>query len=538
MLMKSISPFQVAFIAFLSISSSWAIEVKNAEEPKDKRETSVGYGSSGLSPHSFGSQIGHEGASAISVGAGYSVGGAKPYSFAGHASSAPLQLSAEGLQSSGHATIKLPPLTLQSNHGLAAGDLSQLMSQISHSINSGAINLQPSGGQELYAAQGEHGGQELSLPQYTFGVPQLQQYSVAEQPSVPAYAAGSKGLGSYGSSGPVLFTPSEAQGNSAALNYAPSTAHSLGDASSAGISLGSAPSSGHSFSGANFGHPSGQSLGALSLGGHSLGGHSLGGQAAGGHSLGGLSLGGHSFGGHSLGGSSLGGHSLGGHSLGAPSLGGHSSGGLYGGAFKSLGGSYTVPSKSSFKPSTFIGASVQGDSSHGLSSLSGSHGAPSFSGLSSGSHGLSLGSGGHGFGGSSTKYIGASYAPSKTEGFGSLESVANFASNGHLPSSHGSYSGPSTYGHATAAHAASSASPQYYIPSSKYSSSFGKGSSAYRAPVSSHGSLSSYSSGPKHGFGSRSSSRYASPSEDVHGSYSENSYNTIKYSEELKPRVH
>ncbi|XP_013193898.2 hornerin-like [Amyelois transitella] len=531
----------VALIAILSISSSWAKELNKAEDPKDKREAAIGYGSQGISAHSYQAPIGHEGGNSISVGAGYSVGGTKPsYSFGGHSAS-PLQFAPEGLQSSGHATIKLPPITLQPSHGLAAGDLSQLMSQLSHSINSGALNLQ-AGGFDSYALaaapQAEHGAQELSLPQYTFGAPKLQQYTFQEQPQVaspPSYAAGTKGLGSYGSTGPVLFTPSDSQANVALQSHAPSSGHSF-EALGPAYAIGAAPSSGHSYGGAAVGHSFGE--GALS--GHSFGGaglslgqpgHSLGGS---GHSLGGS---GHTVGaGYTLGGSS---HSLGGLSLG-------SSGNSYGGSYKTL-----LPSKGSFKPSAFLGSSIQGDSSHGLSSLSSSHGAPSFGSFSSGGHsGLSLASlshgssfgghapsfGGHGssFGGSSTKYL-AAFAPSKSEGYGNTESVSNFASSGHLSSPGSSFSSPSSYGHSNNVHSASSSSPQYYVPSSKYSSSsFGEGRSSYKSP-SSHGSLSSFSSGPKHSYGRVN--RY-SPPKDIEGSYSENTYNTIKYSEELKPRTH
>ncbi|XP_053608792.1 loricrin-like [Plodia interpunctella] len=549
--------FTVAFIAILSISSTWAIEVNKVEDLKDKREAPVGYASQGIPTHSYQSPIGHDGANSISVGAGYSVGGAKPsYSFGGH-SAAPLQFASEGLQPSGHATIKLPPITLQPSHGLAAGDLSQLMNQISQSINSGALNLQSAGGGESYgyaqAAPQEHGAQELSLPQYTFGAPKLQQYTFPDQPQVaspPSYAAGTKGLGSYGSTGPVLFTPSDSQNNAASLqNYAPSSGQSL-EGLGAALSLGAAPSSGHNYGGALIpAHSLGE--GAISLGGS---GHNFGGavQSLGG---GGLSLGGS---GHSLGGSglSLGRHSVGasyslggsGHSLGGLSLG--SSGNSYGGSYKNL-----LPSKGSFKPSAYIGSSIQGDASHGLSSFSGSHGAPSFGSYSSGghgglslaslSHGSSLGGhgsslgghgaslGGHGnaFGGSSGKYL-ASFAPSKSEGFGNLESVASFGSSGHSSSPGNSYYSPSSYSHSNNAHSASSSSPKYYVPS-KYSSSFGEGSSSYKSP-SGHGAYSSFSSGPKYSYGRQN--RYPHV-KDIEGSYSENSYNTIKYSEELKPRA-
>ncbi|KAM3961990.1 uncharacterized protein ACR2FA_003881 [Aphomia sociella] len=497
----------VAFIAFLGISMSWAINVKKIEEPKDKREAPLGYAGAGLSSHTYQApSIGHEGASAISVGAGYSVGGAKPsFSFGGgHGASAAYQLPSEGLQSSGHATLKLAPITLQPSHGLAAGDLSQLMSQLSHSLNAGGYSLQPASGLEGYAGlqQADNGGHELSIPQYSYGSPNLQQYTLSEQSvaSVPSYAAGTKGLGSYGSTGPVLFTPSEAHASSAALSYPGlSGGHSFGDASGSGLSFGAAPNAGHSF-GSSSGHSYGE--GSVSLGGS-------------GHSLGGLSLGG--------------------------------SGNSYGGLYKSLGASYAAPSKTAFKPSAYLG-SVQGDSSHGLSSLAGSHDLSSFGGSSGGSHGLSLSSGGHGgsfgggfggFGSGSSKFIAPSYAPTKSEGFGSLES--SFSSGGHLASPPATTYGVPSASFALSsnnAHAASSSKPQFYLPSSKYHS-FGQGSSSYKAPLSSHSALGSFSSGPKYSFGGHghSNARYSSP-KDAHGSFSENSYNTIKYSEELKPRGH
>ncbi|XP_026762612.2 hornerin-like [Galleria mellonella] len=500
--------FTIAFIAFLCTSMSWAINAKKVEEPKDKREAPLGYAGGGLSAHNYQApSYGHEGASAISVGAGYSVGGAKPsFSFGGHGASAAFQLPSEGLQSSGHATLKLPPITLQPSHGLAASDLSQLMSQLSHSLNSGTYNLQPAAGAEAYAGfqQIDNGGHEASLPQYAYASPSIQQYSVSEQQvsSVPSYAAGTKGLGSYGSTGPVLFTPSEAHASSAALSYpAVSSGHSFGDISSAGLSFGGVPSSGYTFGGA-----SGQSYGEGSVP--------------------------HGGSGHSLAGFSFGG-----------------SGNSYSGPYKSLSAGYTVPSKTSFKPSAFVGSSIQGDSSHGLSSLAGSHGTPSFASLSGSGHGLSLSSGGHGasfggsfggFGSGSSKFIAPSYAPTKSAGFGSLESIASYSSGGHSASPSGTtYGAPSnSFAHSNNAHAASSSKPQYYVPSSKYHS-FGEGSSSYKAPISSHSSLSSYSSGPKYNFGRHGHSklRYGSPA-DAQGSYSENTYNTIKYSEELKPRVH
>lgn len=540
----------MGFIALLSISTSLAVKVKNIQDPKDKRETAADYLSRGHSSHGFQApSFGHGDANAISVGAGYSIGGKPNFGYAAQESGAPLQLSSEGLPSSGHATIQLAPITLQPSHGsYASGDLSELMSQLSQGLSSGAFSLSP------YQAEGQsgHGGQELSFPQYSYGTPQLQQYSVQEQggQSVPSYAAGTKGLGSYGSTGPVLFSP-ESHSAQQALSYgSPSGQQAL--------SYGS-PSAGHSFSDSNALNlgGSGQSFAGLTFGdsGHSLGGsgYSQGGsghsQGGSGHSLGGSgqSLGGHgqyfvasghplAGSGHPLAGLSFGksgyssggaGHSLGGsgHSLGGS---GHS----FGGSLKSLGGGYVVPSKS-FKPSTFLGA--HSDSPHGLSALSVSHGAPSFgsqslSGLSGGHGGSFAGSLG-GFGGGSAKFYAPSHLPPKSEGYGShLESVASFSSGGH--SSPSGYSVSSSDSHSASAH-----SPQYYVSSSKYpsSASFGEGSSSFKAPG--HSTLSSFSSGPKHSFGGHSSTRYGSP-KDLHGAHSETSYNTIKYSEELKPRVH
>ncbi|XP_072934142.1 uncharacterized protein [Epargyreus clarus] len=475
----------IVFVIALSVSTTWAIKTKS-EEPKDKRETLGGYPSSGHSSHSYQApSLGHEGASAISVGAGYSIGGAKPSFTYGepvsqHGSGAAYQISSEGLPASGHATLQLAPITLQASQGhggLVSNDLSQLMSQLSHGLNSGAISL-PSGQEAIYqfggqAAHGQ-GGQELSFPQFTYGAPKLQQYTLAEQShvSVPAYAAGTKGLGSYSSTGPVLFTPSETQG-SAPLSY------------------------GGQSSGQSYIQPT------LPLGDSGLAGLSLGGS-------------GHSF----------------------------------GGSLKHIGGSYLPPSKASFKPSTFLGSSVQSEG-HGLSGISGSYGAPSFSSYqpSSGSHGLSLGSsqgysgsfGGSlaGFGSGSSKFIAPSYLPPKSsEGsFGSLESLAAFSSGGHLPSPPGTTYGVPTGSYSAGnAHTASS-SPQYYVTKHSSPSSFGHGSSSFKGPISSHGSLNSFSSGPKYSFGGHSSSRYGPP-KDASGAYSENSYNTIKYSEELKPHHH
>ncbi|CAH0686334.1 unnamed protein product [Spodoptera exigua] len=510
--------FTIVFTTLLCISTSWAVLAKKVEDHQDKREAPVGYGSSGLSGHSYHApSLGQGDASAISVGAGYSIGGAKPsYSFGGQGSSGALQYSAEGLSQlspSSHGNIQLPPITLQPSHGaaFASGDLSQLMSQLSHSLNAGGISLQPSTtvaefhqGADGQTAQALQGAQEYSFPQFSYGAPkqqQQQQYVLSEQlqqqlSSAPSYSAGTKGLGSY-STGPVLFTPSESQSNNApAPSYgAPSSGHSLGDA------------------------------GSLSLGGGS-------------HSLGALGLGGssHGFGGssHGFGGSSHG-LSLGGAGL---SLGG--SGHSFGGQYKHLNG-FAGPSKSSFKPSAYLGSSVQGDSvlglssqglsshgfsGHGLSGISGSYGAPSFGSYRGASHGsLSLGSGGHSFGGSQ--------GFAKGEG---LESASAFSS-GHVAPPGTTYGFPTSSYSSNNAHAASSNKP-YYVSAKHHqhsAPSFGEGSSSYRSPVSSHSALSSYSSGPKYSFSS-SSSHYAP--KDAYGAASETSYNTIKYSEELKPRAH
>lgn len=503
---------QIVFTTLLCISTSWAVLAKKVED-KDKREAPVGYGSPGLSAHSYQPQssLGQGDASAISVGAGYSIGGAKPsYSFGGQGSSGALQYSAEGLSQlspNSHGSIQLAPITLQPSHGgaFATGDLSQIMSQLSHSLGAGGISLQPSNTvAEFHQAQGalaqaNQGGQEYSFPQFSYGAPkQQQQFVVSEQlqqqlSSAPSYSAGTKGLGSY-STGPVLFTPTESQSIAPAQSYG-------------------SPSAGHSFDASS-----------LSLGG---GAHSLAGLGLGS----GLSLGGagHSFSGagHSFGGA--------GHSLG--------------GAYKQLS-SYPGPNKSSFKPSAYLGSSIKGESGqsglssqgissqglfsqglsgHGLSGLSGSYGSPSFGSYHGANHGgLSLNSGGHGasfggsqgFGSGSSKFIGPVYQSVKGEG---LEGASTYG----FPSS--SYSNN--------AHAASSNKPYYVAKHHHHSapSSFGEGSSSYRSPASSHSSLSSYSSGPKHSFGT-SSSHY-SP-KDAYGAASETSYNTIKYSEELKPRAH
>ncbi|CAH2090269.1 unnamed protein product [Euphydryas editha] len=465
--------FTVVFITLLTISSTWGIKAR-IEEPKDKREAAFSY----LQPHG-GSSYAYNApatynapsanqleASAVSIGAGYSIGGAKPsYSFGDQGSGATYQLQQEGQPGSGHATIQLTPITLQPGQGgLVSNDLSQLMSQLSHGINSGAITIPSSGALYQFAGQGGHAGQEY-VPQFNYGSPKFQQYSFGEQiqGAVPSYALGTKGLGTYGSTGPVLFSP-ESSANQAALSY-------------------SAPASGHSYEGT-----------AVPLGdsGHSLSGFSFGGS---------------------------------GQALGS---------------FKGISG-YATPGKSSFKPSTFLGASVQSDSG-----LTGSHGLPSFSDYqsSAGGHGASfLGSAGNGlnfgslsaYGGSSSKILSPSYFPSKSEGIGSLESIASaFSTSGQIASPPGTtYGSPSTSYLTSNAHSASAPRPAYYVTSHKHSSpSFGSGSSSFRGPVSGH---SSFSAGPKYSFGGHGSSRYASP-KDTQGAYSESSYNTIKYSEELKPR--
>lgn len=492
-------------------------------EDKDKREAPVSYGAPGLSALSYQSpsSLGQGDASAISVGAGYSIGGAKPsYNFAGLGSGGALQYSAEGLSQlspNSHGSIQLAPITLQPSHGgaFASSDLSQLMSQLSHSLGGAGVSLQPSTtvaefhqGQGAEGAQLAQGGQEYSFPQFSYGAPkqQQQQFVLSEQlqqqlSSAPAYSSGTKGLGSY-STGPVLFSPSESQSNAPAQSYG-------------------SPSAGQqSFD-----------VGSLSLGG---GGHSLNGLGLGS----GLTLGGA---GHSFGGA--------GHSLG--------------GTYKQLN-SYAGPGKGSFKPSAYLGSSIQGDSGHGqssqgfsnhglsgqglsghgLSGSSGSFGGPSFGSYRSASHGaLSLNTGGHaasfgpsqgGFGGGSSKFIAPVYQSAKGEG---LEGASAFSS-GHVAPPGTTYGFPSSSFSSNNVHAASSNKP-YYV-STKHlhhssPSSFGEGSLSYRSPASSHSSLSSYSSGPKHSFGS-SSSQY-SP-KDVYGAASETTYNTIKYSEELKPRAH
>ncbi|XP_023950724.1 pro-resilin [Bicyclus anynana] len=456
------------FIGLLTISTTWGIKSK-LEEPKDKREASGTYLPPSSHNYQSPSSSGQEEANTISIGAGYSVGAApKPtYSFGGQSAGvgASYQLQPE----SGHGNIQLSPIGLQSS-GLVSNDLSQLMSQISQGLNSGAISI-PSGSQgSLYqfAGQGSHGGQEISVPQFTYGSPQVQQYAIADQGQggVPAYALGTKGLGTYGSTGPVLFSP-ETGISQGALSYA-------------------APSFGQSYQAA-----------ALPLGdsGHSLPGFSFGG-----------------------------------------------SGQSLGGSLKGFSGNYATPAgKSSFKPSAFLGASVHGDSGAGLASLSGSYGSPSFANYqpAGGQGASSIGSGGHGASfGSLSSFSGSpskTYLPSKFEGVGSLESIASaFSASGQIAPPGTTYGKPSG-AYSSNVHAASAPSPAYYVSSGKHSSpSFGLGSSSYRSPASGHSSLNSFSSGPKYSFGGPSS-RYL-PAKDAQGSYSEPTYNTIKYSEELKPR--
>ncbi|CAB3255562.1 unnamed protein product [Arctia plantaginis] len=510
--------FTIVFTTLLCVSTSYGVLAKTVEDPKDKREASASYGSPAYSSQSFQAPAAYsqEDASAISVGAGYSIGGGKPtYSFAGQGSSANLQIPSEGLSPNGHATIQLAPITLQPGHGgFASGDLSQLMNQLTHSLNTGAISFQPSNTvaefhQGSEGVQGLAQGQQLSLPQFSYGAPK---YEISQQfSSAPSYSSGAKSLNPFTSTGPVLFNPSDLQsGTSAApsLTYgAAASGHSLGDAGS--LSLGG----------------SGQSFGGSS---HSLGGSglSLGGS---GHALGGS--------GYSLGGS---GHSFG-NSLAGLNLGGV--GPSYAGSYKQLSGGYTAPSKTSFKPSTFLGSSVQSESGsgHGISSLSGSYGAPSFGSFRGGNHGgLTLSSAGHGasfggsqgFGSGSSKFIAPSYQSYKSEG---LEG-ANALSSGHFSSPPGTTYGIPSSSFSNNLHSASSNKP-YYVSTKHYRggpSSFGHGSSAHRSPLSSHSSISSFSSGPKYSYGG-SSSQYEPT--DAHGSASETSYNTIKYSEQLKPIV-
>lgn len=483
---------------------------KKGDESKDKREAGGGYASSGHSTHTLQIQPSHEDSNTVSIGAGYSIGGKPSLSYEGH-QGAQYQFASPQPQ---HQTIQLAPITLQPAHGGfgSASDLSQLMSQLTHGLQTGAISLQQAEPSQHYGA-----AQEVAIPQYTYGEQKLQQYSVSEptHTSPPSYAAGSKGLGSY-STGPVLFNPSDPHNQQAAFNYV-QAGHSFSDSAS-------------SFPGLSFGHGAGHSL---SSAGYGSGGH--------GHSLSGSGLVlGHSFGG-GAGHGHFGGASFG-KSIGAPYI-------------KSLG-SYGAPSKSSFKPSAFLGASA-GDASHGLSSIAGSFsGAPSFG--HPGSHGALAISTGHApsFGGSlgglggSSKYTFGPKAESYA-GSGSFDSSAAFAAAGghttspgvsYLPSGTFTLSSGSGHSGSHAPQASQAASiPQYYISQSKIpSSSFGESSSAYRAPAKSHSSFSlgpKYSSHGNHGQSYSSSSSHFAP-KDIQGSYSENSYNTIKYSEELKPRSH
>ncbi|VVD05054.1 unnamed protein product [Leptidea sinapis] len=487
--------FTVIFITILSISRTWAIKTKIVD-PKDKREAGASYPSSGHSSHSFQAPaLGHGDASAISIGAGYSIGGAKPsYNYIPQESGAAYQ--SEGLPASGHASIQLQPYQLQQSHGgLVSNDLSQLMSQISEGLNSGALTLQSPGEGGVYQFEGQngYGNQEYAIPQSAYGSPKLQEYAISDQgqgfPAAytkgqysfgeqgqgqsPAYAVGTKGLSSY-ATGPVLFAPSSSQPSQPALNYG-------------------SPNSGHAVSeGVSY---------SLGDSGHALPSYTLGNS-------------GHSF----------------------------------GGSLKQYSGQYAAPGKSSFKPSAYLGSTVQNEG-HGLSGFSGQYAAPSFGSYQSG--GFSLGPAGHGasfgnafpgFSGVSTKHISPSYLPAKSEGVGSLESIASaFSASGQLGQLHSgaSFGSPSSSYVGSNHQAASAASPQYYVSSSKHApgGGFGSGSVSYKSPVSGHSSLNSYSLGPKYSFGGHSSSRYSSP-KDSHGAYSETSYNTIKYSEELKPRVH
>ncbi|KAJ0176188.1 hypothetical protein K1T71_008362 [Dendrolimus kikuchii] len=517
--------FTVVFIALLSISTSWAIQAKQVEESKDKREAPVGYASFGQPSGGYPAQsFGHGDASTISVGAGYSIGGAKPsYSFGGQGSNGALQLSSEHLASGGQPSIQLAPITLQPNHGsISSNDLSQLMSQLSHGINANGLTFTPANNiAEFHSTQvgGGHGGQELSLPQYSFGSPKFQQYSFSTPAAAPAsaYASGPKDIGSYGATGPVLFTP-ESQGGSAPSAYAvPSSGHSFGGNS--GISLGN---SGYGLAGISLG----------SLGGHSGGasGHSLGG--ASGYSLGGTS-------GHSLGGAS--GNSLGGGSGYTLSGAGHS----FGGSLKGLSGSYAIPSKNSFKPSAYLGSSGQGDSSHGLSGLSEQYSSPSFGAISGGNQGLlAIGSGDHGanyagsfsgFNNGATYKLAPSFESVKGENLAApLDAVGSFSSGNFASPPGTTYGFPASSYTPSISHAGSSSRPHFVSSPKHSSSSFGEGSSSYRGPSSVH---SSFSSSPKLSYGGHSGSRYSLP-RDSHGAHSETAYNTIKYSEELKPRGH
>lgn len=506
--------FQIAIISFCVVSV-WAQKTSEAGEPKDKREAPTGY-QTGHASHTLQIEpsVGHGDGNTISIGAGYSVGGAKPnYAFESHGGSPSFQLASHGGYGGHHGgpsegqTIRLPPITLQPQDGnLLSGDLTQLMNQIQHSLSTGAIQLQPS---TAYHGGGGGGGQQqLRYPQFSFVSPKPQQYNFAEAHSnIPSYAAGTKGLGSFGSTGPVLFNPNENHPSQTVnLQSTPNAGHSFGETSLSGLSLGQ-----------------GHQLGAYSLDGHPQG-HTPTAQQLGGISFGSL---GHSFGGN----------------------------------FKQFAHNYPQ-SKPSFKPSTLLGVSG-GDSHHGSSGLAPKyHGTPVFSHSLPAGHGhapfnaaphagYSLGqhnAGGAGFGTSfpgfnlgSAKYVTQAYAPAKSEGFGSsLESLNAFTNNGHLASHGGVSSSP--HGASTAAAHASSASPQYFLAPAKHShtSSFGDGSVSYKAPssLSGHSHLSSLSS-PKY-FSSHQSGtpslRYL-PQKDSHGAYSDSTYNTIKYSEEFKPRA-
>ncbi|XP_012547459.3 nuclear pore complex protein Nup214 [Bombyx mori] len=509
--------FTVAFITLLSLSAPWSILAKRADDVKDKREapasyvhglSSSSYASSGQSPSSYTSsgqspssytssgqspsnyassghssasyqpsyQIStqnyqpatnsHGDASSINVGAGYSIGGIKPsFSYDGQGS-AGLQYASQEYPANGHATIQLAPITLQPTHGaggLVSGDISQIMNQLSHSLNSGALSLQPSNSVAEFHIGGEGGqGQELSQPQYTYG--KLQQYNlVGSLGGSPAhYASGVKGLSSYGSTGPVLFHPSESQSSqSSALTYsAPSSGHSADEGSSASSSSG-------------------------------------------GHSLAGLSFG--------------------------------SSGHPFGASLKSYGGNNLGASKTPFTPSVFLGSSVQGDSSHGLSAGPVAYSTPSFAGFPGGNAAFTFGPAANGpsypgsfggFGADSSKFLAPAFGSIKSEGLGhSLDGLASFGSAGQFASPPGTtYGFPTASYPAVASHSASAARPYYVSTPTKHSH---KGSGS---------SLSSPHSGSKHSYAGHSGSRY-SP-KDTHGAHSETSYNTIKYSEELKPRVH
>lgn len=471
------------FVTLLSISFNWTVLAKRVDETKGKREAPISYTSAGHPAQNYQSSqlyepsqsyqaVGNHGdASAINIGAGYSIGGAKPsYSFGGHASDVSLQASSGGLPSSGHATIQLPPITLQPNHGgYVSNDISQIMSQLSQSINSGALSLQPSNNVAEFHTGGEgaQGTQEIAIPQYTYS--KMPQYNLAGSvASSPSYVSDGKSLSSYGSTGPVLFNPADGHAN-AQIAYAAATGeHAQQQPEAASYSFGGS--------------------------GNALAGYSLGG-----------------------------------------------SGNSFGESLKGFGASQIAPNKASFTPSVFLGASIPSDSTHGLSGVSGSYNAPSFGGFGAGYRGLSLSSAGHApnyggsfgsYGGAPGKLIAPSFGSYKSEGFGgSLGSLGALSSGGHFASPPGTTYGfpSSSYNSLTpssATHSASATRP-YYVSSPKHSSS--GANSAYRSSSPSH-------SGSKYSFGGHSSSRY-SP-KDTHGAHSETSYNTIKYSEELKPHIH